>query len=455
VNRRRPFLLLAAAALACAACGGGGTSSSGGSQKALSSSDRAGKTLTIYGFGTGDDVAVNRAKVAKAALAPAKVKNPEGAFAPEAFLTRVAAGDVPDVIYVDRQQIATLAAKGALDPIDECVKDQSIDTSQYNKAALDEVTYQGKLYALPEFTNQRTIIVNDKAARDAGLDPGSISTTNWNELLRQAKAMTRMSGGQLSRIGFDPKIPEFFIMWTHANGAELVNSDGTKVDFTNPKVVQALEYTKSLVDAQGGWNRFKAFRDTWDFFGKHNQVAADQIGAWPMESWYYNVIAQNSPDAKVTAVPFTDRKGKPFTFISGSGWAIPHGAKNPALACTWMKEMTSVKAWLAAAKARAAATAQKGQVFTGLYTANSVADRKILDDVYQPQSPAYDKAVKLLVDVQRNAIAFPPSPAGAKIQDALTNAINKVLVGEASPRAALQQAQAAAQRAIDQATTGS
>jgi multiple sugar transport system substrate-binding protein len=359
---------------------------------------------------------------------------------------------VPDLIYIDRQQIATLAAKGALDPIDSCVKDQGIDTSQYLKAALDEASYKGQLYALPEFTNQRTLIVNDDAVKEAGLQVSDVSTTNWSKLLTVAKKMTTTSGGQLSRIGFDPKIPEFFIMWAKANGADLLSKDGLHPNFTDPKVVEALTYTTSLIDAQGGWSKFKAFRDTWDFFGAKNQVARNQVGAWPMESWYWNVLAQNSPNVRVTAAPFTDRHGKTITYISGNGWAIPHGAKNPQLACLWMKTITSAPAWTAAARARAATAAKAGQPFTGLYTANIAADHKILNDVYKPSTPQYDNAVKLLVDVQKNAITWPASPAGGDVQQALTDAINRVLTGQQTPKQALQRAQTEAQKAIDSAT---
>jgi multiple sugar transport system substrate-binding protein len=446
------FALAACVALAATACGGGGGSSES-SSKAPSASERAGQTLTLYGFGTGDDVAVNRFKVAKAAIAPAKVQNPERAFNPQAFLTRIASGDVPDLIYVDRQQIAGLAAKGALQPIDSCVTDQNIDTSQYRQAALDEVTYQGKLYALPEFSNQRTLIVNDDAVRESGLKMSDVSTTDWDKLRTVAKKMTKLSGGKLTRIGFDPKVPEFFIMWVAANGGKLMSDDGLKPTFTDPKVVEALTYTKSLVDEQGGWVKFKAFRDTWDFFGADNQVASDQVGAWPMESWYWNVLSDTSPDVHVTAVPFTDRQGNPLTFMSGSGWAIPAGAEHPALACTWMKTMTSVKAWMTAARKRAATSRQDDKPFTGLYTANSVADEQILDKVYKPVSPSFDKAVKLLVQVQDNAVTFPASPAGAQVQQALTDAINRVLTGQQSPKQSLARAQDEAQRAIDQATS--
>jgi multiple sugar transport system substrate-binding protein len=446
---RRRLAVLGFAALLLAGCGGGGSSGSSSSDfAAVPTADRSGQTLTTYGFGTGDDVAVNRTKLAKAAIAPAKLDNPNGAYDPQRFLTQVASGNIPDLIYVDRQQIGTLAAKGTLQPLTGCVDAQNIDTSMYRKAALDEATFDGKLYALPEFTNQRALIVNMTALQRAGVPLSDVSTTNWDKLKTVAKKLTVLNGGKPSRIGFDPKIPEFFIMWAHANGVDLLSKDGKTVDFTNPKAVEALAYTKSLIDEQGGWANFKSFRDSWDFFGAKNQVAQNQVGAWPMESWYWNVMAQSSPQVKVAAVPFTTRTGQEFTYESGSGWAIPKGAKHPGLACTFIKTMTSVKAWVTAARKRAASTKAAGQAFTGLYTANAVADQKILSDVYVPGSSQWDKAVTVLNDVQKNAVYWPASPAGAQIQQALTDAITRVLQNQQSPKAALAQAQKTAEQAL-------
>ena len=443
-----------------AGCGGssnksGNTSTGNSSAFAVqSSSQRAKETLSIYGFGTGDDVANNRAAMAKKAIAPAKLQNPNGGYDPQKFLTQLAAGTVPDLVYLDRQQVATLAAKGTLMPLQGCVDAQHIDLSQYRKQTLQEASYNGKLYALPEFTNQRTLLVNKTALQQAGVPLSDVSTTDWNKLSQVAKKLTVIKGGKLTRIGFDPKIPEFFIMWARANGASLMSADGKTVHFDDPKVVQALQFTSSLIKEEGGWNKFSTFRNSWDFFGAKNQVASDQIGFWPMESWYWNVLAQNSPNVKLAAVPFTDKQGKPFTFFSGSGWAIPAKAKNPALACTWMKTMTSVNAWVYAAKQRLAATKKAGQPFTGLYTANAVADKKILALVPKG-SDQWTTAVQQLVQVQNDAVYWPASPAGAQAQSALQDAINRVLTGQQTPAAALKQAQTQAQNAIDQAKSSS
>jgi len=447
---RPSFALLALTVFLAAGCGGGGSSSSSSTKTfdAVPASDRSGQTLTIYGFGTGDDVAVNRTKLATAAVAPAKVKNPNGAYDPQRFLTQVASGNIPDLIYVDRQQIGTLAAKGTLEPIDGCLDAQHIDRSMYRPAALDEATFDGNLYALPEFTNQRALIVNLDALQKAGVPLSDVSTTNWDKLKTVTKKLTVMSGGKPTTVGFDPKVPEFFIMWAHANGVDLMSKDGKTVNFDDPKGVQALEFTKSLIDEQGGWANFKSFRDSWDFFGAKNQVAQNQIAAWPMESWYWNVMAQSSPQVHVAAVPFTTRSGQEFTYEGGSGWAIPKGSKHPGLACTFMKTMTSVKAWVTAAQKRAAATKAAGQAFTGLYTANAVADEKILSDVYKPGSSQWDKAVTVLNDVQKDAVYWPASPAGAQAQQALTDAITRTLEGQQSPKAALAQAQKTAEQAL-------
>jgi hypothetical protein len=76
------------------------------------------------------------------------------------------------------------------------------------------------------------------------------------------------------------------------------------------------------------------------FFGAKNRFVKDQLGAFPMEDWYLNVLAEASPDVDITVTPFKDRQGNPITFVTGSAWAIPKGAKNPNAACRLARTMT-------------------------------------------------------------------------------------------------------------------
>ena len=403
--------------------------------------------LTIMGFGTGDDVAETRAAIATKAVG-VNVDRPSGGFNDQTFLAAIASGNVPDLVYLDRQKVGTYAAKGAFQPLTSCIKSHKINTKQYRIPGLNEVTYKGQIYGIPEFYNVRTVLIDNDVLDQTHTPIGWLKTSNWTNLEKAAKKMYKEEGGKVTRIGFDPKIPEFFPLWAKANGVDILSKDGLHPHLNDPRAVAALEYTYKLIQDQGGWDKFKAFRDTWDFFGSGNQVAKDQVGAWPMEQWYYNVLASSSPKVHITALQFLNRKGQPINYETGSAWAIPKGAKNPDLACTWMKAMTSVSTWLAAAKNRAELRKKANQPYTGILTGNAVADKLIYSQTYTSINKYFDEAVKKFVDLQRYSFNIPASPASAEFAQAWNDAINRVLAGQQSPKAALDQAQKEAIAAI-------
>jgi multiple sugar transport system substrate-binding protein len=418
-----------------------------------SAAPSAGRTLHIYGMGGRDDVAQGRLDIANKVIQDGgdSVDNPVAGFNDQAFLARLAARDIPDLVYMDRAKVGTYAARNALTPLANCIRSQNININSYRKAALDQVRYKGQTYGLPEFTNQITIIVNNAVAREAGVPLNQIQTTNWTRLAAANKKLLKIENGKLTRIGFDPKLPEFFPLWVKWAGKDLISKDGLKAQLNTPEAIRALTFAVSLINAHGGWNRFKAFRDTFDFFGRNNQYAANQLGAMPIESFYYNVLAEGNK-VDITAKFFTNRKGGPITMLSGNAWVIPRGAQNAGLACTFAKAMTSDAAWRAVAKSRFDLRKRQNRAFTGLYTANTPADVKIYEDIYQPMgNKQFDDAVALLVRAPRYGFAIPSSPASAEFQQAWQDAVNRVLERRQTPRQALNQAQREAQAAIDKA----
>jgi multiple sugar transport system substrate-binding protein len=438
----RVFPVAAAAALVLAGCGGVG----GGDDEG------ADATLTTMGFGTGDEIATTRVDLADKAIAPAKVKIGESAFDAQQFLSAVASHNPPDLISIDRQKLGTYAARGTLEPLDDCVSQQHIDLSQYREPALKEATLDGKLYGLPEFYDNRVLMINDAALQSAGLTPDAVNTSDRAALTALTNQLTRRNGDKLARIGFDPKIPEFLPVWAKANGVEMLSADGTKANLDDPKLVAALEYAVSLINAQGGWGNFKAFRDSMDLFGDKNPFAADQLAAFPMEDWYLNVLADVSPDVKITVAPFTDEAGKPIDWVTGSAWAITAGSKHKDQACEWIKTMTDSESWIAAAKARAKKRAGENKPFTGVYTGNQKADKTIFGDIVKlDKYPAFKQAVEATLEAQDSAFYMPASPAGSEFLTAWQEAVNRVLSGQQSPAEALRQAQQEAQTALDNA----
>ena len=415
-------------------------------------SKSSGGTLNIMGFGKGDDVAETRAAIATKAVG-GTVNRPSGSFNDQQFLAAVASGNAPDLVYLDRQKVGTYAAKGAFLPLTSCIKSQNINMKQYRQAAVNEVTYKGQVYGIPEFYDVRTILIDNKVLDQTHTPIGWLNPAKPALLLKAAKQMVKFDGnGNVTRIGFDPKLPEFFPLWAKAYGVDILSKDGLHANLNAPGAVKALTYAMSLINAQGGWNKFKSFRDTWDFFGSDNQVAKNQVGAWPMEQWYYNVLAGSSPNVHITALQFRNLKGQPINYETGSAWAIPKGSRNTNAACTWMKAMTSTSTWMAAAKNRAAIRKAKNQPYTGISTGNAVADQQIYKQTYTSINPYFDEAVKKVLDVQRFSFGIPASPASAEFKAAWMNAVQRVLDGQQSPKAALDQAQKEATAAIKAAS---
>lgn len=445
MSKRYPLMAVAAVgALLLSGCGGVGGDDDGG--------DGGAATLTTMGFGVGDEIASTRVDLADKAIAPSKVKIGSEEFDAQQFLSAVASNNPPDLVYMQRELLGTYAARGTLEPLEDCVSKQDVNLDQYRDPALEEVTLDGKLYGLPEFYDNRVLMINDASLKGAGLDPSAVDTGDHAALTQLATQLTKRNGDDLVRIGFDPKIPEFLPVWAKANGVDMLSADGTKANLDDPKLVAALEYAVSLINAQGGWGAFKAFRDSFDFFGEKNQFATDQLAAFPMEDWYLNVLADVSPDVALTVAPFTDEQGRTVDWVTGSAWAIPSASRHKDQACEWIKTMTTSDTWIAAARARADKRRSEGKPFTGVYTGNEVADEKIFGDVVSlSDSPVFDKAVKGVLDAQDAAFSLPASPAGSEFRTAWQDAVNRVLSGQQSPADAMKQAQQEAQTALDNA----
>lgn len=418
----------------------------------VSAQDEISGELQIMGFGMPDEIATVRVDTFREMYPDVELNITEGALDQQQFLTAVASGNAPDIVYMGRDVISTYAARGALMPLDECIESQGIDMSQYREAAVQQVTIDGQVYGIPEFYSSIILMVNTQALEEAGLTLEDVNVSDWEQISTLNDALTRVEDGTLTRIGFDPKLPEFLPLWAAANGAQLISEDGRTPQLNDPAVVEALEFSVALHEAAGGRQDFMAFRDTWDFFGSQNQFATDQLGVMPMEQWYINVLSDVSPDAPLAFLPFTDREGNPITYASGNTWAIPVGSSNPEAACAFAKTMTAPETWIAAAEERARLRAEAGTTNTGVFTGNILADEAIFGEIVQPSDNAVlDSGIETVLSVQDASFSIPANPAGAEFRQAWQDAVNRVLNGEQTAQEALDQAQEEAQAAFDEA----
>jgi multiple sugar transport system substrate-binding protein len=133
--------------------------------------------------------------MAAEAIAPFEVQVIEGGFDQQQFLSSINSDNPPDMVTMDRQLVGTFAARGALMPLTDCVENAAVDVSQYREPAVEEVTLDDTLYGLPEFYNNRIVLINNGVLEEAGLTPDDVDTTDWAALSDAAKATVVVDGG--------------------------------------------------------------------------------------------------------------------------------------------------------------------------------------------------------------------------------------------------------------------
>jgi multiple sugar transport system substrate-binding protein len=440
---------IATAVLLVAGCGGGGSGS--GSEEPQQFTTNPTGELRAWGFDNADDVGKARLDHAASKLSQVKVTLDATGFDAQKFTTRLASGDVPDVVQMDRQFVATYAAQDLILPLDACFKAWGADPQkQFYPAVTADVTWDKHVWAAPQFFQPAAIMLNQRVLEENGVDPTQVDTSKPDQLLALAGKLSAQKGANPSRLGFDPVATGQGPLWLLGYGGRLAD-EGGKPALDDPNNVKALAFLKQLADAQGGFAKVKSFSDSFDFFGKKNQFVTDQVAAQVDAQWYVNVLSPYADDIKLGATPFKDQTGQPIAVTGGSAFVIPAKAKNPDAACGWMVDLVSDDAWLAAGAARAATLKKTpGAINTGLFTGSPSADAAIRKTYVKPSGNAgFDQTIQTYYDVVGSGKSLGASPAGQAIQSELNNAITSALLGQKTPEQALADAQAAAQRAYD------
>lgn len=450
-KRQKAFLAFAvtASVVALAGCSSGGSSTTTDNGPTFSKNAKG--TLNAWGFDNADDVGTSRLKYAQSQMKDVTIKLDATAFDAQKFTTRAASGNVPDVVQMDRAFVATYAAQGLIQPLDKCFSTWNVNPDKtFYKSVMDDVRYKGHVWAVPQFFQPAAIILNTRVMGEAGVSADQIDTSKPDVLLAAAKKMYKASNGTPQRLGFDAVPTGQPELWMLSYGGKLVDKNG-KPALDDPNNVKALTYLKQLMDAQGGYAKVKSFSDTFDTFGDKNQYVTDEVGAQVNAQWYVNVLTPYVDKVAISGVPFRDQNGDPIAVAGGTSFVIPKGAKNVDAACKWAINLTSLPAWMAAGAARAETVKKTpGAINTGLFTGSPAADKAIRTKyVTASGNKGFDDTIDTYYKVVSHGVSVGASPAGQAIKTELLNAITSALLGEKSPKAALDDAQTASMRAYN------
>lgn len=347
-------------------------------------------------------------------------------------LTALRGGEPPHVAVLLSTDMYTLIDEDAVVAYDDIVKPEEMAfTKAYFPGFMRNSQTGGKTWGIPF---QRSTIVmywNKEAFKAAGLDPEKAPAT-WKELVEMGKKLTvRDASGKVTQWGI--AIPSTgYAYWLFQalaiqNGVELMNAEGTKTFFDNPKAVETLEFLVDLaqkheVSPKGTIDWATTPRD---FFERKTAIM------WTTTGNLTNVRNNAQFPFGVAMLPANARPGSP----TGGGNFYIFKKTSPAerkAAVTFVQWMTSAER-----------AAQWG-IDTG-YVA-------VRPDAWQTQTMKDYVAKFPVAAVARDQLEYAVPELSThdnqRVTKALDDAIQAAVTGSKKPADALKEAQKEAERIL-------
>jgi multiple sugar transport system substrate-binding protein len=338
---------------------------------------------------------------------------------PQRVLTALRSGTGPGLIEVQHGWVNGYAQSDLIIPLDDALQDRA----DYTPAALDYVTWNGKLWAIPYRIETHSVIYNKGQYKAAGLDPDKPPQT-WDELIAAAKALSKdgkfgfaiTGGGEVGNTIFR-SLP---FIWM--NGGGIVSDDLKTAIVNKPEAVAAVKFytdfyknkysPSSTLQNDGTANRRLFIAET---------VAAYQSGQFDLGS-----IKKENPRIEVGVMPIPHPAGKQTAAVLG-GWSyvVPKSAKNP----------DEIKAFL-----KFLNTSENQAFFTDTFPARQ-------SSMKQPRFD--DPLLASFKAMLPHGRPVPIHKSWVQITQAYFDGIQRILLGEQSVQEAMDQANEEIQALLD------
>jgi multiple sugar transport system substrate-binding protein len=339
------------------------------------------------------------------------------------LVTAYTAGQGPDICFADLGGwVPTFAAQGWLEPMDDMLATTKT-TEQIWPNLWPTVTYQGKRYGLPWYTDCRLLLYNTKMFTDAGLDPNKPPIT-WDDLLATAQKLTDESK-KIYGYGVTGAKSETatlaYMIYLYGAGGEFLTGDYGKAAFNTPEGLAALKFyaelfTKYKVSPPGTPSYTE---DDYRTMMSQNQVAMAIGGPWS-----FPLIEMANPKIKgnytVATHPY---KTTPASVLGGWASVIAKTSTQKEAAWKFVDFITSYEVWMK-------------------WIEKHGGPMPTRQDVCK-DAPAFktDPKWQIIFETFPHAKVRPPIPQYPQISDQIQTMIQDVLTGKATPEDAIKKAE--------------
>ncbi|AKI97601.1 ABC transporter substrate-binding protein [Kosmotoga pacifica] len=335
-----------------------------------------------------------------------------------ALVTRLGAEDPnPTVFMGDVIWPAEFAAAGwAMDLTDYFTKDELED---FLPGTIQSCTYEGRLYAVPMFTDAGLLYYRKDLLEKYGYDVPK----TWDELVKVAKDISEkegiygfvFQGAQYEGLVCDA------VEYIAGNGGAIIDENG-KITVNRPEVIEALQFMHDMI------YKYKiAPESVLSFMEEDARTTFQQGKAVFMRNWPYcnSPLNLNSPQSAV--------RGKYGMAPMPRG---PRGKSGAATLGGWnlfINNFASPEEKEAAIKFVKFMTSEPAQLMRTIIAGTSPTRISIYSN---PAALKANPALKDYYPIMINAVPRPVTPWYAEITDAMQEEFHAVLTGEKSASAA-------------------
>ncbi len=320
--------------------------------------------------------------------------------------------------------IGTWASKGALEPLDDFIARDSYDTSDFIPAAMEKMSYDGKVYSLPIAVHTSQLMVNDTILSEAGIT----APTTHSELAAAIEALTIVDGDTITQLGMG--VPDF-ITFAYTFGGQWINSD-LQPTANDPGNIAALQFWVDNVLNKYGVENVQRFQSG---FGEYASAQAPfYTGKLAMSidgEWQARFIQQYAPDLVWSAGPLPVADDQPdlagTTGLAASTFFIPANAGEKDGAWEFIKYLFSEEPM---------------RDFT-IALANLPARTSLLEDEAYTEIPGFSYWLESLKSP--NLKSMPNVTWGQEYGTEITSAVDAVMNLSKSPEDALNELQGKAE----------
>jgi multiple sugar transport system substrate-binding protein len=289
------------------------------------------------------------------------------------LLVQTAGGNPPDVFTYFQEIIPITAAleKNLLYQLDDLVKADNLDLSDFLPQAIQLNSWDGKLYAIPRDYGNQQIYYNVDMFQKKGvpLPATDWTDTTWtfDKYLEAAKALTEESGGQPTQFGVLMNTAwRPWASFVYSNGGKVVNANdqgvATSFAIADDAAAEALQFLQDLVykhkvaPPPSGTSAWATDLGPIEVF---NTGKVGMILGNPSQVQAFQKVTAFKWD--VAPLP-VGKGGKRGTGGGGTAWSIGKASKNVDAAWALLKYITTAQAQLDEVAAGATTPSRKSVV---------------------------------------------------------------------------------------------